>query len=279
MKFKSTLKIFAIMFAASFILSGCWDDSGAGNSNPNPGESVPAKFVSKAALIDALWGLSEEPNPDAEKVASSTFIFAQENPIMIIRSVEPTELNTTPVAIVASLNLGTYECGYNPTDPTSGVQLWSWSACTEKYLVTADEESPIDIELAESLGSKQSLESKARRSPTPYPSTGCVVEANFEKHGWAPVPVEPEEEEVTEEESETPEEEEEEEVSAMTVNADIPGEEEDGDEEDPSEEEEQTPPSDVPHTYSLKLVITKYDCSQGMGYVQQPGSGSPVTKP
>lgn len=216
-------------FAAIACIAGCLDDGNpASTPAPDNSLSIPGTPVSKAVLINALWGISEEPDADALCVATSSLSFDTTNTFMIMKAPAKSDYNITPVAIVGSINATLL------TSSTEGR-----GSCPEgdlKYIISASEIAPIDIELAESMKSRQNLEAKAGANPTPYPS-GCRIDAHFEKSGNE---------------------------LAFTTTEDAEG---DADEENAAAASENPDGNDasgdVP-VYSLKLVVDDYDCSEEM---------------
>lgn len=246
-------------FMAIACAAGCLDD-GVATSAPEPDNSlsIPGTPVSKAALINALWGIGEEQDADALCVATSTLSFDTTSTFMIMKAPAKTDYNITPVSIVGSVN------AILPAATTEGR-----GSCPEgdlKYIISASEIAPIDIELAESMKSRQNLEAKAGVNPTPYPS-GCRIDAHFEKSGnELAFETDPDAEENAgensgenaEETAETPPEENPDETAAdlsqsVEENAAAANENPDGDDSS----------GDVP-IYSLKLVVDNYDCSEEM---------------
>ncbi|MBT3182082.1 MAG: hypothetical protein HN337_06200 [Deltaproteobacteria bacterium] len=242
-------KIGAIVFAVISICSttACLND-GDGGQGFTPDIAAPSKVIVKAALIDALWGLTDDPNLDATCVANSTLTFGTENPLMIKKNEELTEYNESDVIIVGSIQIPMLDNTAGERAPECGTQPIT-------YVVTASDLAPIDIVSAETSTTRQSLEAKARVNPTPYPS-GCHVRAHFEKSGEIVIPDEEEENDEDYEDDESDDDEE------LSENDDVDND--DGDEEEISEDEEtddEEAEEDAP-IYSLKLVIDAYDCSQ-----------------
>lgn len=244
-------------FMAIACLAGCLDD-GNPTSAPAPDNSlsIPGTPVNKASLINTLWGITEEPDADADAlcVATSTLSFDTTSTFMIKKTVEKTDYNSTPVAIVSSLS------AVLPADKPEGR-----GSCPEgdlKYIISASDIAPIDIELAESLKSRQNLEAKAGANPTPYPS-GCRIDAHFEKSGnelaleTAP-DAEDNPEENADEAAEAPADENPDEAPAdlnKSVEEEAAAANENSGDKDATDE--------VP-VYSLKLIVDNYDCSEEM---------------
>lgn len=242
-------------FMAIACAAGCLDD-GVATSAPEPDNSlsIPGTPVSKAALINALWGIGEEQDADALCVATSTLSFDTTSTFMIMKAPAKTDYNITPVSIVGSVN------AILPAATTEGR-----GSCPEgdlKYIISASEIAPIDIELAESMKSRQNLEAKAGANPTPYPS-GCRIDAHFEKSGndlaFETAPdAEENPEENADEAAEAPADENPDEAPA-DLNKSV--EEEAAAANENSEDKDAT--DEVP-VYSLKLIVDNYDCSEEM---------------
>jgi len=302
---KKTFKVgtLAISLFVIFGIAGCLSDGDDTNQDAIASIAMESKVVSKAALIDALWDIADEPDPDAVCLANSKLYFEQETAFMIVKTTENTEYNTTPVGIVSSVNIVMPDAATDGRSTECGTE-------PAKYIVSASETAPIDIETSESMSVRLNLETKAGYNPTPYP-TGCRVVAHFEKHGNAPEPVEeaveetPEAEATEEEVVENPEEEEEETVADIAMNhaddvedddteeddvEDDDTEEDDVEDDDTEEDdvedvadEETTDevedeevvdaPAEAAAVYTLKLVIDEYNCSQ------QTTSPTPTTTP
>ncbi len=280
-------------------MTSCFGDGDGGNNqNLNPSVVTTSKVVVKAALIDVLWGLTDDPNADAVCVANSTLTFGTDNPLMIKKNTEPTEYNEANIVVVGSIQIPLLDNATADRAPECGTEPVT-------FIVTASDLAPVDIVSSETSTTRQSLESKAKVNPTPYP-TGCHVKAHFEKSGSAlevdeDVEDEDEGEENGEEGESTEEDEGISENESLAMNEDIDvdvdneadedseddteeetdeededaedDEDEDGDEtsEEDSEESEE---EDATPIYSLKLVIDSYDCSQ-----QQPSILVPRRNP
>lgn len=276
---KRTLLSIGITTIISFIAAGCSDGqlwSGSASDIPPPeGSAAAATVVSRGDLVEALWateetsateapaeGEAEEAtataNVDADCLAQSSFVVRGTTAFMIQRNAAPTEMNSASVVIVSSINI---------TIPEDGDRAASCGSGEKAYIVTASEDLPIDIVLAEGASVQESPEGVAQDDPTPYPDK-CDIAAHFEQHGAEGCdPVE---------ENESPEQTPEEEPT-VSENGN-PG---DGDQEQPdvslNREEGAPPPEsaeeagacDAPAVKTLKLVVESTDCVVNT-FVQQP---------
>lgn len=257
------LSLFAI-----FCVAGCLNDGENPSTAASGNIALESRVVSKAALIDVLWNITDDPDPNAACVAKSNLNFDQNNAFSIMKSKEKTAYNTTPVSIVSTLII------QMPDAATDGRAADCGSEPLQ-YIVSASEIAPIDIETSESISSRLNLEAKAGYNPTIYPA-GCRVVAHFEKHGDGSEEVEAVSEEPQVEEQDTGEESTEEETDdvdatvatsykdeAIDDTDDENGEEGEtaGEGEDGQADDETANAAPI---YTLKLVIDEYNCNQQM---------------
>lgn len=171
-----TLTIIAIL--TTLILAGCNDGKiNSAEDSPLPAtNAVQSRIVTKASLISALWAEGEDEDPEAKCLVGSTFSFDETTGFMIKRRMgQPTETNVTPVVIVSPINVVI-------PDQSEDRRGEGCEAGELKFIVTASEDVPLDIEISKEAPVRHSLEAKARIKPTPYPDR-CRITVHFEKHG------------------------------------------------------------------------------------------------
>jgi len=253
---------------------GCSDGNISNSSNDKSPDLTPQTSiaVTKAALIGAIWNLSSNPDPDALCLINSTLTFDKTNSFMIMKNPYHDDYNSTPAAIVTSLNIKLATSnGAKDNDQCNTGSL--------QYIVSASKTSPIDIDSAENIASKQNLGAKAGSTPTDYPST-CKITAHFEREGSASVTengkpavgpansdnstVEQNSDSKTENDVEAESDSKKEE----TENAD------DTTSNDNDNDNTTNETTNQDAAYSIKLIVDSYDCSQSYGgYSPQNGVG------
>lgn len=231
-----TIAIFA------FCMTSCLND-GDSNQVGDVDESLntPSIVVSKAALIDALWGLTDDPDPNAVCVANSTFTFTTDNPLMVQKNLDPTVYNLSNVVIVSSIALDMPEGAEGRAAECEAGHL--------KYIVSSSAESPTDIEMSEDLVARQNLDTLAKTTPSAYPN-GCNITAYFTGTGNQTVEPAEDDEDITEEETDTETIDEEDAQDEQTPDDDVEGFS-DGDQ-----------ATEVTQAYSVMLLVNSYDCNQ-----------------
>lgn len=230
--FRITIAIALTLIAAG--TSACLNDGESQTNLTEPSVSIPGTVVVKAALVDALWDLTDDPDPNAVCVANSTFKFTAENPLTIQKNLELTEYNLSKVVVVESITIDMPEGSEGRAAECESGAL--------KYIVSASKDSPVDIDTADELSGKQNLETVAKQTPTPYPGS-CEITAHFERSG----------EEVYVAEEDPPVEDDDVEVVSETDDSDDVEENEVADDETPPE---------AATIYSLVLIVDTYDCTQ-----------------
>ena len=214
-----TLSILMASILVFSVLTGCSDSRSKGEVDASIDTS--GKVVVRAALVDALWEIGEEVPDDAKCVAESVFTIDSNLGFMIMKNNEPTDYNQAPVIAVSSINVVL-------SDPTTDGRGPSCGDGELRYIVTASQEAPIDMDVVEEIVTRHNIETIAKDEPTPYPS-GCKITAHFEKHdGSAPKDM---------------------------ATQEIEDEEDNEDEAEEDVEDEEAEP-----IYTLKFVVDDYDC-------------------
>ncbi len=167
-----------IALAIIIVLTGTWltacSDNGASDEQPLP--DVSAATVTADALAAAVWGASEGSSPDADCLAGSSFTISPEGGFSIVKHYVKLKTGRMDprVKIISDINISFPDAASDGRGAACGSGALS-------YAVPATEETPVDIEVAESLKSRQSLDTMARESATPYPK--CEITAHFDKAG------------------------------------------------------------------------------------------------
>ena len=188
---KRETKAFLIVILATAALSGCSDSRIQTDAMPDV--SIETAVVSKAELVDALWDLNEEPLPDADCVANSSFKIYPTDGFEILKNASKTVENAADAVIVGSVNISfTDEGNDGRSDKCAMGDL--------HYTVSASEESPISIVSSLQLMARHSVSNIARSVPKDYP--GCTIIARFEKAGAKVCEDDTEDEDKSEAESE-----------------------------------------------------------------------------
>ncbi|MFA4873793.1 MAG: hypothetical protein WC956_04990 [bacterium] len=154
-------------------LSAC-SDKGSNDTPPLP--DVSALTVSQEALAGSVWGTATEASPDADCLASSSFKIAPDKGFDIVKIYEKQKTGRMEpkVLVVTNIDISFADAS---TDGRG-------AACGEGslgYTVVASDETPIEIEVATSLKSRQSLNNIAKEGLTAYPK--CEIVAHFDKAG------------------------------------------------------------------------------------------------
>ena len=213
-----TLSILMTAILIFSVLSGCSDRKTT--SEVDASIDTSGTVVVRAALIDALWEIGDEVPADAQCIAESSFTIDSDLGFMIMKNNEPTEHNSAPVIIVSSVNI-------HMSDPVTDGRGPSCGDGELRYIITASEEAPIDVEVVDEIVTRHNIEVIAKDEPTPYPSD-CRLTAHFEKHDGS--------------------------ASEDIAADEIQDGEVDEDEGEDVEDQEALP------IYTLKFVVDDYDC-------------------
>ena len=153
-------------------LAGCSDSQM--EYGPDPNLTIPDATVSRVELVDALWGLGEEPILEAECIAGSTFQIPSDQTFTITKNASLTDEHPEKAIIVSNINISFTDDGADGRGPNCGVGGLH-------YAVMATEEEPIDIVSSVGISARHSVAHIARIAATDYPS--CLITAHFERVG------------------------------------------------------------------------------------------------
>jgi len=171
---RKLLTIAIVSTALAALLVGCSD--GTRNEEVLPNVATGGATITKAELIDALWNPDSAASQDVNCVLGSTFKITSQTPFSIAKNTNPTDYNMADVVITSAINISFDDATTDGRGPV----------CAEgilQYMVQASEETPIDIETAESLRARHSLEHMVSGTNSEYP--GCTIRAHFDKAGRA----------------------------------------------------------------------------------------------
>ncbi len=171
-----TIACIAAMMA---MLVACSDAGKNGGEVNTDIENIPI-LIDRAILTDAVWGIGEEIPQDVTCVAGSQFAFdSMLNPFLITINDFSNEHFVAPVVATSSLNIIMEAKDVGMRGDTCAVgDLY--------YIVSATQQMPIDIEVADE--SCPNLEDVATAEGEAFPETGSVA-AHFESHD-ASTPIE-----------------------------------------------------------------------------------------
>ncbi|MFA4973908.1 MAG: hypothetical protein WC683_14950 [bacterium] len=166
--------IFAALIAAmtAAALAGCSDSRI--NSDANPDIAATGAVISKIELVDALWELNDEPLPNAECVAGSSFKIYPTDGFEIQKNSNKSAEDFADAVIVSSVNISFTDEG----NDGRGVDCGSGDMT---FTVSASEEAPINIVSSQQILARHSVANMAKVVPTTYPP--CTITAHFEKAG------------------------------------------------------------------------------------------------
>lgn len=231
MKAHRTIMIVSIL--AVFTMAGC-EKGSAIQAEIDASVDTSAKLVTRAKLIDALWEAVEDVDPDAACLAESSFTIDRTNGITIMLNPKTSDYNVSDVVVTSSINI-------SMPDPNTDGRGLNCGDGQIRYIVTASEEAPIDIEAADKTRGRYRLEGAAESEPKAYPLT-CSMTVHFEPQE---VTIESATPFYSADEAETEE-------AASESGTDETAEDETTDGEDEAKYET---------VNSIKLVIENYDCT------------------
>jgi hypothetical protein len=171
----------AIVAALALVALSACSDNGNGLELPSP--SISGSPVTKAQLLDALWGgEGVEATADAKCLVGSHFRIAADNGFDIMRAEDPFaddiwtyHPDTRNVIIVSTINIAFDDSTIDGRGSDCAAEG------TFAYALAASKADPLSIETSDELAARQNLFNLARSGATPYPR--CMITAYFEKDG------------------------------------------------------------------------------------------------